>query len=164
MTQLETVPDPDRDEPAVSSSDVPTTFHLNDSAEEESDDTETLTTYGYEPIGQDDEAEEDDDEADQELSMEEQVAALVRAAQSDESNLSSETRDILEKANEEKRQEEAKERVEIWQEMPAREDSINLDEAKMETIKSLMSGIKLASIPIWASDGSDDAWRDKLKH
>ena len=60
--------------------------------------------------GGDDQANDDisDDEQDGEdgLSMEDQVAALVRAAQSDPENLSEWTREEMEKAEAEKREEE----------------------------------------------------------
>ena len=97
-----------------------------------------------------------DDEQDGEdgLSMEDQVAALVRAAQSDPENLSERTREEMEKAEAEKREEEvvhleeplvkcclnpsntqAREKADIWQAAP-REDSIQMDEAKVLTVFS----------------------------
>ena len=56
-----------------------------------------------------------DDEQDGEdgLSMEEQVAALVRAAQSDPENLSEWTKEEIEKAEAEKREEEVVHLVEL---------------------------------------------------
>ena len=56
-----------------------------------------------------------DDEQDGEdgLSMEDQVAALVRAAQSDPENLSERTREEMEKAEAEKREEEVVHSVEL---------------------------------------------------
>ena len=103
----------------------------------------------------------EEEEEEEVVSMEDQVAALVRAAQSDPANLSGQTREELEKAEEERRAEEAKEKADIWQAAP-REDSIALDEVKVETIKSLMSKISLPHAPSWAKDGQDQEWRKKL--
>ena len=116
--------------------------------------------HGYEPINQE-EAFDDGSEEEEEGSMEDRVAALVRAAQSDPANLSEQTREELEKAEEERRAEETREKAEIWQAAP-REDSIELDEVKVETIKSLMSKISLPHAPTWAKDGQDQEWRKKL--
>merc|ERR550525_1721767 len=96
-----------------------------------------------------------------ELSMEEQVAALVRAAQSDQANLSGQTQEEIERAEEQRRIEEAREKADLWQ-APPREDSIELDDAKVATIKSLMSKISLPHAPSWAKDGQDQEWREKL--
>ena len=145
-------------------SQVPTIFEHSDSAEDE-EDTEGPENDGYQPITQEDEEQdtpEDDDDVSG-LSMEEQVAALVRAGQSDQTNLSSETQDILEKAAEARRREEARAAAEVWQAAP-REDSIDLSEAKIETIKSLMSGLSLpVSLPQWAREGEEEGWRERLK-
>ena len=134
-----------------------------DSTEESDDAEETqVEGHGYEPISQeegfDDGSEEQEEE---EGSVEDQVAALVRAAQSDPANLSGQTREELERAEEERRAEEARERADLWQAAP-REDSIALDEVKVETIKSLMSKISLPHAPSWAKDGQDQEWRKKL--
>ena len=132
-----------------------------DSTEESDDAEETQGEegHGYEPINQEDDGLEEQEE--EGVSMADQVAALVRAAQSDPANLSGQTREELERAEEERRAEEAREKAEIWQAAP-REDSIALDEVKVETIKTLMSKISLPHAPSWAKDGQDQAWREKL--
>ena len=143
MTFRQGVPDPDRDMSPVSPSEVPSIFEHSDSAEDE-EDAEGPENDGYQPITQEDDehdAPEDEDDVSG-LSMEEQVAALVRPGQSVRTNLSSETQDIFEKAAEERRQEEARAAAKVWQAAP-REDSIEMSEAKIETIKSLMSGLSL---------------------
>ena len=74
---------------------------------EESDDVEEAGEegHGYEPINQED-LPDDEQDGEDGLSMEDQVAALVRAAQSDPENLSERTREEMEKAEAEKREEE----------------------------------------------------------
>jgi len=160
MPGLESVPDPDRGDSPVSPSQAPPVFDP-DSTEESDDAEETQGEegHGYEPINQEDDGLEEQEE--EGVSMADQVAALVRAAQSDPANLSGQTREELERAEEERRAEEAREKAEIWQAAP-REDSIALDDVKVETIKSLMSKISLPHAPSWAKDGQDQAWREKL--
>merc|ERR1712192_9254 len=114
--------------------------------------------HGYEPINQED----DGVEQEEEVGMADQVAALVRAAQSDPANLSGQTREEMERAEEERRAEEARDKAELWEEAAPREDSIALDDVKVETIKSLMSKISLPHTPSWAKDGQDQEWRKKL--
>ena len=132
---------------------------------EESDDAEEETQvegHGYEPINQEEAFGDGSEELEEEEeSMEDEVAALVRAAQSDPANLSEQTREELERAEEERRVEEAREKADIWEAAP-REDSIELDDVKVETIKSLMSKISLPHAPSWAKDGLDQEWRKKL--
>ena len=81
---------------------------------EESDDVEEAGEegHGYEPINQED-LPDDEQDGEDGLSMEEQVAALVRAAQSDPENLSERTREEMEKAEAEKREEEVVHLVEL---------------------------------------------------
>ena len=181
MPGLESVPDPDRDDSPVSPSQAPPVMSFcwlrhvlavisniqvfdPDSTEESDDAEETQDEgHGYEPINQEeafgDGSEEQEEE--EEVSIEDQVAALVRAAQSDAANLSGQTREELERAEEERRVEEAREKADIWQAAP-REDSIELDDVKVATIKSLMSNISLPHAPSWAKDGQDQEWRKKL--
>merc|ERR1719347_256231 len=102
------------------------------------------------------------DEDDENLTMEEQVAALVRAAHADQNNLSTETKELIEEANENRSREAVEERAKVWSEVKPREDSIQLDDEKVETIKSLMSNIKLPQIPVWASQLGDDVIKAKV--
>merc|ERR1711928_192067 len=94
---------------------------------EESDDIEEAGEEGhlYEPINQED-LPDDEQDGEDGLSREDQVAALVRAAQSDPENLFERIREEMEKAEAEKREEEAREKADIWQAAP-REDSIQMD-------------------------------------
>jgi len=160
MPRLDNVPDPDRGDSPVSPSQAPQVFDPDSG--EESDDVEEAGEegHGYEPINQED-LPDDEQDGEDGLSMEDQVAALVRAAQSDPENLSERTREEMEKAEAEKREEEAREKADIWQAAP-REDSIQMDEAKVATIKSLMSKISLPHAPPWAKEGQDQEWREKL--
>lgn len=150
-------PDPDKDEAPISPSLAPQVFDQSDSEEEQvsEDEEQEEDDGGYQPISQ----EEDDDQDG--LTMEQQVAALVRAGQSDAANLSSETQDLMTRAEEERRDEEVRERARLWQETKTREESIALDSDKVETIKNLMSGIKMPEMPGWVQE--EQAWRERLK-
>jgi len=162
MTANNNVPDPDRgDEDQVNTTEMPQIFQNGDS--EDSDDGEAPNTNGYELIHQDDHSvEDDDDDEDGGLSMEEQVAALVRAAHVDQNNLSSGTREMIEDSNEIQRREAVAESAKVWSDVKPREDSIKLDDEKVETIKSLMSNIKLPQVPVWAAEIGDEVWKEKL--
>ena len=119
MPRLDNVPDPDRGDSPVSPSQAPQVeltgcnsvidmFKVFDpDSGEESDDVEERGEegHGYEPINQED-LPDDEQDGEDGLSMEDQVAALVRAAQSDPENLSERTREEMEKAEAEKREEE----------------------------------------------------------
>merc|ERR1719318_205911 len=83
-------------------------------------------------INQDDNGMDDEDEELEGLSMEEQVAALVRAAQSDQNNLGTETRELIEESNARQRREVVEESVKVWSEVKPREESIQLDEETEE--------------------------------
>eukprot|EP00090_Calanus_glacialis_P046028 TRINITY_DN8841_c0_g1_i1.p1 TRINITY_DN8841_c0_g1~~TRINITY_DN8841_c0_g1_i1.p1 ORF type:complete len:170 (-),score=66.62 TRINITY_DN8841_c0_g1_i1:118-627(-) len=160
MTAQNNVPDPDRgDADQVNTSDMPHIFQNGES--EDSDDDETPNTNGYEMINQDDHGMDDEDDLEG-LSMEEQVAALVRAAQTDQNNLGTETRELIEESNERQRREVVEESVKVWSEVKPREDSIQLDEEKVETIKSLMLNIKLPQVPVWAAEMGDEVLRAKI--
>eukprot|EP00092_Neocalanus_flemingeri_P002943 GFUD01003148.1.p1 GENE.GFUD01003148.1~~GFUD01003148.1.p1 ORF type:complete len:168 (+),score=59.48 GFUD01003148.1:36-539(+) len=159
MTAHNNVPDPDRgDEDQVNTSEMPQIFQNGDS--EDSDEDETPSNNGYEMIHQ--EEHEDDEDEDSGLSMEEQVAALVRAAHADQNNLSDGTRDMIAESSESHRRETVAESARVWSEVKPREDSIKLDDEKVETIKSLMSNIKLPQIPVWAAEIGDDVWKEKF--
>jgi len=162
MTATNNVPDPDRggSEQEVNNSELPQIFQNGESDDSEE---EVDTTNGYEMINQDDLGLYDDDEDENSgLSMEEQVAALVRAAQIDQNNLSTETREIIEDANESQRREVIEESVKVWSEVKPREESIELDDEKVETIKSLMLNIKLPQVPAWAAELGDEVLKAKV--
>ena len=154
------------------------------SAEEEEEEEDAEAAMGYEPIRQEEGEEgEEEEEEGEELSMEEQVAALVRAGQMEQENLSRSTREAVEQAEEERRAEEVRERVEVWG-AGVREESIAMDEEKVATIKSfhllllllllhlsllqvatikaLMAGVKLPQVPDWATSG-EEGWRERIK-
>jgi hypothetical protein len=155
MTALNNVPDPDRGgADQVNSAELPQIFQ--NSGESDNSDEEAEIPDGYQMINQDDEDDEDEG-----LTMEEQVAALVRAAHADENNLSTETRELIEEASESRRREVVEESMKVWSEVKPREDSIQLDDEKVETIKSLMSNMKLPQVPAWAA-GGDAVLRDKV--
>ena len=161
MTANQNVPDPDRgEEDQVNTAEMPQIFQNGDS--EDSDDDETPNTNGYELITQDDHEQDEEEDEDGGLSMEEQVAALVRAAQSDQNNLSDVTRELIEQSDERQRREIVAESVKVWADVKPREDSIKLDDDKVEAIKSLMSSFKLPQIPVWAAEIGDEVWKEKL--
>lgn len=160
MTAHNNVPDPDRNSDHVNtSSGLPQIFHNAGDSENSDDDVEIQN--GYEMISQDD-GEVDDEEDDESLTMEEQVAALVRAAHADQNNLSTETKELIEEASVSQRREATEERAKVWSEVKPREDSIQLDDEKVETIKSLMSSIKLPQVPTWAAQLGDDVIKAKV--
>ena len=75
--------------------DTPQVFVNIDSEEEEVD----VSEHGYEMLQQNDNlSDNEDDGDDSHLSREEQIAALVRAAQSDPENLSEATRELIEES------------------------------------------------------------------
>ena len=121
MPGCESVPDPDRGDSPVSPSQAPPVGYFlmiywwillqafdPDSTEESDDAEETQEEegHGYEPINQEETLDDDGLQEQEELSMEEQVAALVRAAQSDQANLSGQTQEEIERAEEQRRIEE----------------------------------------------------------
>merc|ERR1712029_935398 len=92
-----------------------------------------------------------------------QIAALVRAAQSDPENLSEATREMIDESNLRRRTEEAAERSRVWSETKTR-DSIPMSDDKIQTIKNLMSGMVLPNVPAWANnlDTSTQIWKEKV--
>ena len=100
MTASNDTPDPDRDDQNIINNDgdtPPQVFVNIDSEEEEVD----VSEHGYEMLQQNDnlsDNEDDGDGDDSHLSREEQIAALVRAAQSYPENLSEATRELIEES------------------------------------------------------------------
>merc|ERR1712227_759492 len=96
----------------------------------------------------------DDEDNDVNISREEEIAALVRAAQADPENLSDATRELIEQSNERQKAEERAESLSVWTQSDStcRDNSIQLSDEKIETIKNLMSGVVLGNVPIWAKD------------
>ena len=97
MTASNDTPDPDRDDQNIinNDGDTPQVFVNIDSEEEEVD----VSEHGYEMLQQNDNlSDNEDDGDDSHLSREEQIAALVRAAQSDPENLSEATRELIEES------------------------------------------------------------------
>ena len=98
MTASNDTPDPDRDDQNIvnNDGDTPPQIFVNiDSEEEEVD----VSEHGYEMLQQNDNlSDNEDDGDDSHLSREEQIAALVRAAQSDPENLSEATRELIEES------------------------------------------------------------------
>ena len=98
MTASNDTPDPDRDDQNIVNNDgdtPPQVFVNIDSEEEEVD----VSEHGYEMLQQNDNlSDNEDDGDDSHLSREEQIAALVRAAQSEPENLSEATRELIEES------------------------------------------------------------------
>merc|ERR1719480_509655 len=92
------------------------------------------------------EAQDEDEET---MTREEELAALVRAAQADQENLSGQTQEMIDQASATQRAEELAETVSVWSGSGSRE--IEMSEEKIETIKSLMSGVVLGNVPAWAA-------------
>merc|ERR1719468_414034 len=95
------------------------------------------------------EAHEEEEEEEQTMTREEELAALVRAAQADQENLSGQTQEMIDQASATQRAEELAETASVWTGSGSRE--IEMSEEKIETIKSLMSGVVLGNVPAWAN-------------
>jgi len=164
MTASNDTPDPDRDDRNIvnNDGDTPPQIFVNiDSEEEEVD----VSEHGYEMLQQNDNlSDNEDDGDDSHLSREEQIAALVRAAQSDPENLSEATRELIEESNLRQRTEEVAESARIWSDDTKTRDSIPMTDDKIQTIKNLMSGMVLPNVPAWANnlDTSTQIWKEKV--
>jgi len=166
MTASNDTPDPDRDDQNIVNNDgdtPPQVFVNIDSEEEEVD----VSEHGYEMLQQNDnlsDNEDDGDGDDSHLSREEQIAALVRAAQSDPVNLSEATRELIEESNLRQRTEEVAESARVWSDDSKTRDSIPMTDDKIQTIKNLMSGMVLPNVPAWANnlDTSTQIWKEKV--
>ena len=165
MTAHENVPDPDRaSSDQVSSNDMQMPQIFNNSESDQSDDEneeENTNTDGYVMISQD-ESNIHGNAEEQSMSIQNEVAALVRAAQADENNLSPDTQTLIEEAQESQRKEVTEEMCKIWADSNGRGDSIQLDDEKVETIKTLMASFRLSSVPAWASLEETEIWKQKL--
>jgi len=163
MTAHENVPDPDRaSSDQVSSNDMQMPQIFNHSESDQSDDeNEEENTNGYVMISQD-EGNIHGNAEEQSMSIQDEVAALVRAAQTDENNLSPDTQTLIAEAQESQRKEATEEMCKIWADSNSRGDSIKLDDEKVETIKTLMASIRLPSVPAWASNEETEIWKQKL--
>jgi len=100
-------------------------------------------------------------EAEQEPSRENELADLVRAAQADPENLSEATREMMDRASESQRAEELAESAKVWTNSQTRENSIELNDEKIATIKTIMSGVKLRTVPNWANQLNFDVLNEK---
>lgn len=164
MTASNDTPDPDRDDQNIVNNDgdtPPQVFVNIDSEEEEVD----VSEHGYEMLQQNDNlSDNEDDGDDSHLSREEQIAALVRAAQSDPENLSEATRELIEESNLRQRTEEVAESARVWSDDSKTRDSIPMTDDKIQTIKNLMSGMVLPNVPAWANnlDTSTQIWKEKV--
>ena len=152
MVSANDIPDPDRgDKDSFDNSDdqPPQVFINGDSEEDE--DTDDVGDHGYQMLQQNED--NNDDEEEVELSREEALAALVRAAQADAENLSDATRELIDESSSRQRAEELEETAQVWRKPDdERDNSIQLSDEKIETIKNLMSGVVLGNIPAWAKD------------
>jgi len=160
MTVTNDIPDPDRgDKDSIDNSeDPPPQIFINGDSE---DDTEDIGDHGYQMLQQNDEPDQDEES----LSREEELAALVRAAQADAENLSDSTREMIEQSTARQRAEELSEAAAVWSsDNDTRNNSIELNDEKIETIKSLMSGVVLGNVPSWAKDlnPKDPVLKDKV--
>jgi len=172
MLLKQEVPDPERCGDSSPLSQPPATHPAPDS-EDSDEEAAADDGGGYQAIGTDDsglpedetdETDEEEKEEEEEQTMEEQVAALVRAAQSDQQNLSETTRTMVVQAGESQRVEAAAETAAVWTEAGPRQESIHLNKEKIETIKTLMAKVKLPVVPNWAEELGEDVWREKLGH
>lgn len=117
------------------------------------------------------EDEEDDDEDpwkdpsdDDGLSIQEKIAALMKASEGalEEWNISDSTKSLVDESKASQGKQEADEQAKIWK-ATAEVRNIDLDNEKVEKIKSVMANIKLpGTIPQWAMEGRDVVWKDKL--
>ena len=70
--------------------------------------------------------------------------------------------------SERQKAEERAESLSVWTQSDStcRDNSIQLSDEKIETIKNLMSGVVLGNVPNWAKDldtSADGVWRQKMK-
>ena len=95
MTASNDTPDPDRgDEDSFDSeTSTPPQIIVRDSDEEDFDDN---SDHGYQMLQQNEDQNDDNDE--HQMTREEEIAALVRAAQTDPENLSDATRDLIDQS------------------------------------------------------------------
>ena len=95
MVKNNDTPDPDRgDHETLENEEAPPQIFINGDSEEEDQD---VGEHGYQMLQQNENVEddEDDDHNDADVSREEEIAALVRAAQADPENLSDATRELI---------------------------------------------------------------------
>merc|ERR1719273_1197854 len=90
-----------------------------------------------------------------------ELADLVRAAQADPENLTEATREMMDRASESQRAEELAESAKVWTNSQTRENSIELNDEKIATIKTIMSGVKLRTVPNWANDLNFDVLKEQ---
>ena len=172
-----TTPDPDRtaDKDVIESRDAPVVFQEN--SEDSDDQDDGNLNQGYEMINQEDDVE---DEVEEDEGQETSLADLVRAAQADPENLTEATREMMERArwdkvdilftevmnllpSEAQRADQLAESARVWTNSEPRDDSIELNEEKIATIKSIMSGVKLKTVPNWTNDLNFDVLNEKTQ-
>ena len=165
MTAHDNVPDPNRDQEDLNRSERPVVFQ-NEESENSEEDVEAPASNGYQIISQEENEnvnqDYDNSNDEENISMEDQVAALVRAAHQDQNNLSDSTKVLIEESLEDQRKEASAEASNVWSKPNPRNESIELDDEKVETIKNLMTSIKLPHIPNWALDIGEDVLKSKL--
>ena len=99
MVNYNDTPDPDRgDSDTLENEESPPQIFINGGDSEEED--QDLGDHGYQMLQQNENIEDDEDEDSNEvnISREEEIAALVRAAQADPENLSDATRELIEQS------------------------------------------------------------------
>ena len=97
MTGKNDTPDPDRgDGDSLDSGDSPQVFVNADSEEEEEE--EDTGDHGYQMLQQNENNEDEVEDNDANMSREEEIAALVRAAQADQENLSDATQQLIDQS------------------------------------------------------------------
>ena len=65
--------------------------------------------------------------------------------------------------SEAQRADELAESARVWSDSQPRDDSIELNEEKIATIKSIMSGVKLKTVPNWTNDLNFDVLNEKTQ-
>ena len=100
MTVKNDIPDPDRGEDDIlENGDLrpPPVLNQGDTDTEEEDRDEEAGPPGYTMLGQS-ETQEEEGEEEETMNREEELAALVRAAQADQENLSGQTQEMINQA------------------------------------------------------------------
>ena len=168
------IPDPSKtmDQP-IEDADTPQIIIPHEESEDSDNDNpdeevEFGPMTGYQLLPQEnnnyDDNQDEEDDDDDGLSMQEKIAALMQQSQGalEEWNISDSTKSLVDESKATQAKQEADEQAEIWKTGEKVRD-INVDTEKVEKIKSVMANIKLpGTIPQWAMEGKDVAWKDKL--
>ena len=100
MTVENDIPDPDRGEDDIleNGDSRPPPVLIQGDTDTEEEDREEAGNQGYTMLSQGEDLNDDDEEEAEAMTREEELAALVRAAQSDQENLSGQTQEMISQA------------------------------------------------------------------